>query len=51
MPESARGELQKAIVAEVEQIKSMRGNNVNDDVYRRFLEGGRQAVKVLKGEN
>jgi hypothetical protein len=49
--DSARAALQKAIVAEVEQIKADRGNNVNDEVYRRFLEGGKQAVKVLKREN
>jgi len=49
--DAARAELQKAIVAEVEKIKVLRGNNVNDDVYRRFLEAGKQAVKVVKKEN
>ena len=43
-------QLQKDVVAEVERIKAARGNNVNDEVYRRFLDGGRQAVKVLKRE-
>lgn len=51
VPETPRADLQKAIVTEVEQIKAWRGNNVNDEVYRRFLEGGKQAVKVLKREN
>ncbi len=49
--DAKRAELQKIIVADVEAIKSERGGNVNDEVYRRFLEGGRQAVKVLKRDN
>lgn len=48
---AAREELQKTIVAEVERIKAVRGSNVNDEVYRRFLDGGKQAVKALKREN
>lgn len=48
--DAQRAEIQKAIVAEVDAIKSARGNNVNDEVYRRFLEGGKQAVKILKRE-
>jgi hypothetical protein len=50
-PDPARADLQKSIVAEVERIKVERGNNVNDDVYHRFLDGGKQAVKILKREN
>jgi len=49
--DAARAELQKAVVAEVERIKAERGNNVNDEVYRRFLDGGKQAVKILKKES
>lgn len=49
--DTARADLQKRIVAEVEQIKAERGNNVNDEVYRRFLDGGKQAVRVLKRES
>jgi len=49
--EAARAELQKAVVAEVEQIKALRSNNVSDEIYRRFLDGGKQAVKTLKREN
>jgi hypothetical protein len=48
--DTQRMELQKLIVGEVERIKSARGNNVNDEMYRRFLDGGKQAVKVLKRE-
>jgi hypothetical protein len=48
--DAARVQLQKDVVAEVERIKAERGNNVNDEVYRRFLDGGRHAVKVLKRE-
>jgi hypothetical protein len=49
--EAKRAEVQKTIVADVEGVKTERGNNVNDEVYRRFLDGGRQAVKVLKRES
>lgn len=49
--DSQRVDLQKQIVAEVEQIKAARGNNMGDEVYRQFLEGGRSAVKILKREN
>ncbi len=44
----AREDLQKAVVAEVDAIKLERGNNVNDDTYRRFLDGGKQAVRIIK---
>jgi hypothetical protein len=49
--DAARAKLQQSIVAEVEVIKADRGGNVNDEVYRRFLDGGKQAVRVLKKEN
>ena len=49
--DASRAGIQKTIVAEVEQIKAERGNNVNDEVYRRFLDGGKQAIKVLRREN
>jgi hypothetical protein len=49
--DASRDELRKTIVAEVDSIKSIRGNNVNDEIYRRFLDGGKQAVKILKREN
>jgi hypothetical protein len=45
---ASRDHLQKAIVAEVEQIKAARG--VADETYRRFLDGGKQAVKILRRE-
>ncbi|MBV9678957.1 MAG: tubulin-like doman-containing protein [Acidobacteriaceae bacterium] len=50
MQEARRGELQKMVVSEVERIKTERGGNVQDEVYRRFLEGGRAAVATLKRE-
>jgi hypothetical protein len=49
--DSQRGEVQKSVVSEVERVKLDRGNNVNDEIYRRFLEGGKKAVKILKREN
>jgi len=49
--ESQRAELQKRVVGEVEEVKASRGNNVGDDVYRQFLDGGRLAVKILKRES
>ena len=45
----AREDLQKAVVAEADAIKLERGNSVNDDTYRRFLDGGKQAVRIIKG--
>jgi hypothetical protein len=48
--ETKRGELQKLVVPEVDAIKAERGNNIQDDVYRRFLEGGKCAVKILRRE-
>jgi hypothetical protein len=49
--DSERSDLQKLIVGEVDQVKSARGNNVSDEIYRQFLEGARLAVKILKPEN
>lgn len=45
-----RAEVQRAIVAEVEAIKALRGGNIQDETYRRFLDAGRRAVAILKGE-
>ncbi len=49
--DSQRADLQKRVVGEVEEVKASRGNNVGDDVYRQFLDGGRLAVRILKREN
>jgi hypothetical protein len=49
--EAKRLEIQKAVVADVENIKVERGNNIQDEVYKRFLEGGKTAVKILKRED
>jgi hypothetical protein len=48
MVDTKRAELQKAIVAAVDGIKAERGGNVQDEVYRQFLDGGRKAVGLLK---
>jgi hypothetical protein len=48
--DTKRAELRQAIVADVEAIKVERGNNIQDDVYKQFLDGGKKAVAVLKRE-
>ena len=45
-----RAEMQRAILAEVESVKAARGGNIQDETYRRFLDAGRRAVAILKGE-
>ena len=45
-----RTEVQRVILAEVEAIKAARGGNIQDEAYRRFLDAGRRAVAILKGE-
>lgn len=49
--ESKRAELQKLVVAEVEQVKVLRGNNASDDVYGQFRDAGRAAVKIIRPES
>ena len=48
--EARRAELRNAILADVEAIKAERGNNVQDEVYKQFLDGGKKAVAILKRE-
>jgi hypothetical protein len=45
-----RTEVQRAILTEVEAVKAARGGNIQDETYRRFLDAGRRAVAILKGE-
>ncbi len=45
-----RIEVQRAILAEVEAVKAAQGGNIQDETYRRFLDAGRRAVAILKGE-
>jgi len=45
-----RDEVRRAILSEVEAVKSARGGNIQDETYRRFLDAGRRAVAILKGE-
>ena len=47
---SKRIELQRAVLSEVEMIKKERNNNPLDPVYKRFNDGGRDAVKILRQE-
>ncbi len=45
-----RQELQQAVLATVEKIRSDCGDNLRDPVYLRFLDAGKHAVRLLKGE-
>ena len=44
-----RSEVQRAILADVEAVKVLRGGNIQDETYRRFLDAGKRAVAVLRG--
>lgn len=50
MLDAKRAELQRAIVGQIDEIKAARGGNIQDEVYRQFLEGGKKAVAILKRE-
>ncbi len=45
-----RSAVLRAILAEVEAVKAARGGNIQDETYRRFLDAGRRANAILKGE-
>ena len=45
-----RSALQRALLADVEAIKVQCGGNIQDPTYRRFLDAGKRAVALLKGE-
>lgn len=45
-----RTAVQKAVVAQIEAIKAQCNGNIQDPLYRRFLEAGRKAVAIVKGE-
>lgn len=45
-----RDTLQQAVLAAVERVRAERGENVQDALYLRFLDAGKQAVRLLKGE-
>jgi hypothetical protein len=45
-----RNDVQRAILAVVEAVKASRGGNIQDETYRRFLDAGRRATAILKGE-
>lgn len=45
-----RSDVRRAVLAEVEAVKASRGGNIQDETYRRFLDAGRRATAILKGE-
>ena len=45
-----RGDVRRAILAEVEAVKAARGGNIQDETYRRFLDAGRRATAILRAE-
>jgi hypothetical protein len=45
--DTKRQELRAAILADVEGVKVERGNDLNDDTYKRFRDGGRRAFALL----
>jgi hypothetical protein len=48
--EDRRAELRRAVLAEIEAVKAARGGNIQDETYRRFLDAGKRAAAILKGE-
>ena len=44
-----RSEVQRAILADVEAVKVLRGGNIQDETYRRFLDAGKRAMAILRG--
>jgi hypothetical protein len=50
MLDTKRAELRQAILTGVEAIKAERGNNIQDEIYKQFLDGGKKAVAILKRE-
>jgi hypothetical protein len=46
--DARRDELQKALLAEVESILAERGNNLQDPLYRRFLDAAKRATGFLR---
>ncbi len=45
-----RAEVLKAVLNDVEAVKSSVGGNVQDGTYRMFLDAGRRAATILKAE-
>jgi hypothetical protein len=45
-----QAELRKRVVGEVEEIKAERKGDIDDPVYKRFLEAGKRAVKLVARE-
>ena len=49
--EDSRAPLIKALLTDMEALKAERGGNLQDEVYRRFLDGAKRATKILKRES
>lgn len=49
--DSKRTALQKQIVADVDQVKVLRGGSASDEVYGQFRDAGRLAVRIIRPEN
>ena len=49
--DSKRALLQKQIVVDVDQIKTLRGGSASDEIYGQFRDAGRQAVKIIRPES
>ena len=45
--DAKREELRAAILADVELVKVERGNNLNDETFKRFRDGGKRAFALL----
>jgi len=45
--DTKREELRAAILADVDAVKAERGNDLNDDVYKRFRDGGKRAFALI----
>lgn len=44
-----RTEVRQAVLSEVEAVKAARGGNIQDETYRRFLDAGRRASAIVRG--
>ena len=45
-----QSELKKRIVSGVDEVKAERKGDIDDPLYKRFLEAGKRAAKIVVGE-
>ncbi len=45
-----RKALEASVLARVESVRALVGNDANDSKYREFIDGGRAALKQIRGE-